>query len=378
MCKNRFYASISILALVGLWGTAAYWRLSGGFLSFSQENSKPSPQTNPTARLRKVPLLKFSGNVDCNSPVHWDGDTMYAFNSSPTPVRSSGKSLSQMGPASEAHYNNEANGGRWIESTYKAEDGTLYGWYHNEPHPICSVNKDLTAPRIGATVSKDNGANWKDLGFVLEAPPDSLYCETQNHYFVGGNGDFSVLPDNEKQYFYFFISTYNKDVAEQGVAVARMRFADRDNPSGKVWKWHKSSWKEPGIGGHVSPIFPVTIDWNRKDADAMWGASIHWNHYLNLYVILLNRAIDKDWKQEGIYVTYNTVLSNPAGWSKPVRILDQKEIKSVPGMESGWYPQVVGIDTLKKETDKYAGRVARLFVHGKSIWEIVFARPGEH
>jgi hypothetical protein len=25
------------------------------------------------------------------------------------------------------------NGGRWIEATWTAGDGAVYGWYHNEP-----------------------------------------------------------------------------------------------------------------------------------------------------------------------------------------------------------------------------------------------------
>jgi hypothetical protein len=285
--------------------------------------------------------------------------------------------VTQLGLASPALFNNEANGERWIEATYKAEPGKLYGWYHNEPHFICSANKDLTAPRIGAVVSTDNGTHWKDLGFILEAPPDSLVCGTQNHYFAGGNGDFSVILDNKKDYFYFFISTYNKQVSEQGMSVARMRYTDRDAPVNKTWKWHKGSWNEPGIEGHVTPLFPVAIDWNRRDADAFWGPSIHWNTYMNQYVILLNRAIDKDWKQEGVYITFNPDVSNPAGWTMPKKILGRTEIIGVLGMESGWYPQVIGLDAGKRETDKLAGRTARLFVHGKSIWEIVFLRPSE-
>jgi hypothetical protein len=35
------------------------------------------------------------------------------------------------------------------------------------------------------------------------------------------------------------------------------------------------------------------------------------------------------------------------------------------------------IGTARGETDKLAGRVARLFVHGRSNEEIVFLRPGE-
>lgn len=349
--------------------------LSLSFFPVRSRAGEVQGSSAPGVELRKADLIKFTGSVDCNSPGHWDGNTLYVFNSAPKVFRSSGAGLLHLGPAAATRYTNEANGGRWIEATHKAKDGKLYGWYHNEPHPVCPAKHDLTAPRIGAAVSADNGATWNDLGFVLEAPADSLFCETPNHYFAGGNGDFSVIVDNKSEYVYFLISTYNKDVSEQGVAVARMLYADRDAPVGRVWKWRNGKWDGAGIGGHVSPIFPVKIDWNRKDADTFWGPSIHWNSFLSQYVVLLNRAIDKDWLQEGVYISFNADLGNPAKWSTPRKILDSKEIKAVPEMGPGWYPQVMGIDGAKRETDKLAGRVARLFVHGKSVWEIEFSHP---
>jgi len=79
-----------------------------------------------------------------------------------------------------------------------------------------------------------------------------------------------------------------------------------------------------------------------------------------------------DWTQEGIYVSFNPALGDPTGWTTPVKILDAAQLK-----KSKWYPQVVGIDAAQQETDKLAGRVARLFVAGISDWEIVFVRPDE-
>ncbi len=69
-------------------------------------------------------------------------------------------------------------------------------------------------------------------------------------------------------------------------------------------------------------------------------------------------------------MSFNADLANPAGWSAPVKILD------APG-DDRWYPQVLGLDPAKRETDKLAGRVARLFVRGVSRWEVVFLKPGE-
>jgi len=345
--------------------------------------SDPPPEqysviVRPAARLQFPGVVhgaadaNTAGDVDCSSPAHWDGDTMYMFYSTGHPFRSSGSDLLQLSrPSKRVVFDNEAGwkmGGRWIESAHKADDGRLYMWYHNEP----PLSPDRTAPRIGTMVSQDNGLSWQDLGIVLEAPEGSNNLDSANKYFVGGNGDFAVVADGKQEYFYFFISTYHADTKEQGVAVARMAYQDLAQPKGKVFKWYQGKWTEPGMGGRVSPIFGAAIDWHRSDADAFWGPSIHYNKHLNTWVMLLNRAKDKDWTQEGIYVSFNDNLSDPTGWTKPAKILDAGELE-----KSKWYPQVVGADASTHETDKLAGKTARLFVAGLSKWEIVFIKRGE-
>lgn len=334
----------------------------------------------PIIELRQASLVSLPGGrdasgrihgIDSNSPAEWDSaGNLYVFTSSQWPYRSSGSSLFNLTfPASPVTIwpRADVRGGQWIEATYRADDGALYGWYHNEPPGLCGGSR-LTAPRIGALVSRDDGLTWQDLGIVLEAPPGSLYCDTRNFFFAGGNGDFSVIlnqrGDLSGRYFYFFISTYHRQFGEQGVAAARMSFDDRDNPAGKVWKWRDGAWDDPGLGGRVTTTFPALIDWHRVNANAFWGPSIHFNTHLGTYVMLLNRAVDKDWTQEGIYISFNSNLEDPLGWSAPQRLPIYQQL--------GWYPQVIGLDG--GETDKLAGQVARLFISGRSLWEIVFYR----
>jgi hypothetical protein len=332
----------------------------------------------PRVIVRDAPLIQMRGansarpdqpgDSDCNSPSHWEGNTLYLFNSAGHPWRSAGPDLLHLDQDyRRCAYDNQANGGRWIECTWKARDGTLYGWYHNEPGGLCP-GTGLTAPRIGAARSTDNGATWHDLGIILESRAATLNCATTNFYFAGGNGDFSGMLDARQEFLYLFISVYAGTPAEQGVAVARMRWRDRDQPVAKVWKWHQGRWQEPGLGGRVTPFLPVKQDWHRPDADAFWGPSIHWNRHLKRYVLLLNRAVDRNWKQEGVYVSFNADLAKPAGWSAPQKILE------APGPDR-WYPQVMGLDKSSHDTDKLAGRVARLFVRGQSRWEIEFLKP---
>jgi predicted O-methyltransferase YrrM len=87
--------------------------------------------------------------------------------------------------------------------------------------------------------------------------------------------------------------------------------------------------------------------------------------------MLLNRAKDKNWGQEGIYISYNTHPDNPEGWSRPEKILDAAELE-----KSKWYPQVMGLVASARETDKRAGKTARLFVAGLSKWEVEFSSDG--
>jgi len=44
-------------------------------------------------------------------------------------------------------------------------------------------------------------------------------------------------------------------------------------------------------------------------------------------------------------------------------------------MDNGWYPQIIG--TAKGETDKLAGRTARLFLGGLSDFGITSLKAGE-
>jgi len=241
--------------------------------------------------------LSLPSAADCNSPCWWSENGFNILTSTGHPILSSGTDVEHLRPIGDVSFTAWRDGGRWIESVHQEPNGWLLGWYHNEPAGLCP-GTHLTAPKIGATRSTDNGATWRDLGIVLEAPPGALNCATRNFYFAGGHGDFCIMADGGRRYLYFFFSTYVGGAADQGVAVARMRFADREQPVGKVWKWHAGKWKEPGLGGQATPIFTAAIDWHRADADAFWGPSVHWNSHLQQYVMLLNRAIDKDWTQE--------------------------------------------------------------------------------
>jgi hypothetical protein len=343
----------------------------------------------PTIEIRSATALPFPGghfrgdffNADSNSPTHWSNGTLYAINSEGAAFRSSGADLLHLGNSAQIRYQDPILNYMWlwIESTSKAADGTLYGWYHQEILNRCPPRHDAKVmegypafARIGALRSTDDGATWKDLGYVVGGRDDDLKCQSGNIWYAGGAGDFAVVLDKDKQYFYLYFTNYPTEPTEQGVAVARVRYADRDAPVAKVERWYRGGWVEPGLGGHSTPVFPATGDLFLRDAQSYWGPVIHWNTYLQRYVMILNRFRDTTWATEGIYMSFNRDIGDPLGWSKPTKIMDRDEAihGGPPKRSNGFYAELVG--TSVGETDKIASQNVRLFLDGVSRWEITF------
>ncbi len=314
-----------------------------------------------------MPVVKMPLLVDSNSPAYWRDGQFHLLNSSGTAHLSIGKDQLQLNQSlsQEVVVNRRDHFPMWIEAVWQDRDGTLYAWYHHEPSGLCP-GSSLTAPEIGALVSYDGGKSFFDLGIILSSG-DAMDCSAKNGFFGGGHGDFSVIVDREQRFFYFLFDNYGGPLAGQGVAIARLAFEHRSNPRGVVWKYFQGDWYQPGLGGQVTPAFPATIAWQRRNARSLWGPSAHWNTYLRSYVVLMNHACCRPmWPQEGIYVSFNADLSKPADWTRPERILRGRDIGSAPG----FYPQVLGLDP--GGTDTEAGQIARLYIKGVSNWEIVF------
>jgi hypothetical protein len=346
----------------------------------------PSAQSTapriPTATLVPAMTVAFAASADSNSPAVWEKlagrPALFLFTSfNGWSTRSYGSQLASLVPTGRVNFATPPPHGVWFEAIIRDVDGTWYGYYHNErPADICGDTVRML-PRIGAAKSLDFGATWEDLGIVLEAPPESHDCASTNRYFVGGVGDFSVLLDHDERYLYFFFSQYADREGTQGVAIGRMPWAYRDQPRGRVSVWWRGMiWAPPrrirtmdDLPTEYSysagmPIYRAQDEWhNDGTVDAFWGPSVHWNTYLEQYVMLLNRAIDKDWHQEGIYVAFSPTLDDPRSWSTPRRLLAGGE----------WYPQVLGTE-VGSGTDKIAGERARLFIGGRSRYWIQFAR----
>jgi hypothetical protein len=334
----------------------------------------------PTATLLPASSIAFDGPADSNSPAVW-GDVhgvrfLFLFTSfNGWSTRQAGQQVSSLSSRGPVAFETPPPHGVWFEAIVPDVDGTWYGYYHNErPAEICD-NRTLMLPRIGAARSTDFGATWVDLGIVLEAPDGSHDCDTDNRFFAGGVGDFSVMLDPESRYLYFFFSQYADREGAQGVAIGRMPWGARDRPRGRVSVWLRGmAWAPPrrvqrdGESAYSfptgMPIYRAADDWHDgPTVDAFWGPSVHWNTHLEQYVMLLNRASDSTWRQEGIYVAFSPTLADPTAWSTPRRLLAGGD----------WYPQVIGTEA-GKGTDRIAGETARLFLGGRSRYFIQFHR----
>lgn len=342
----------------------------------------------PRATLVSGSTLTLSGAVDSNSPVIWDLDAgqrkMFVLTShSGVPSITEGTSPDRLGVATPITITPHPGYGVWMEGIVSDDVDTWYGFYHNEwPASRCG-REDRAVPRIGAAKSNDRGRTWEDIGVILQARRGTSACESTNKFVIGGVGDLSVMLDPDKQYLYIFYSQYQEDAAAQGVAVARMQWADRDRPWGKMELWRDGVWDPdegrrqlmealPGQSRRLewtysaaTPLVAPSLPWHDADnkVDAFWGPSVHWNTALEQYVMLLNRAKDEDYNQEGIYVSFAPRLDDPSLWTTPQKILNGGK----------WYPQVIG-STPGSGTDKLAGASARFFMSGKSEWLINFSK----
>lgn len=334
--------------------------------------------SQPGARLVRATRLAMPRLVDSNVPMTWDlveGQLrLFATTSwGGTPSLVEGPTLDGLTRVIDVvDIVPHPGHGVWIEAIVPDERGTWYGYYHHEAPADRCGRGDRQIPRLGAVRSSDRGRTWEDLGVVVEAAPASDACASTNRFVLGGVGDVSAMLDAERTDLYLFISQYVSDPAAQGIVVARLAWADRDLPVGRATIWQNEAWipaRQLDDGGWDyplgTPLVTVHQPWHdgRAEADAFWGPSVHWNTYLERYVMLMNRTKNESFDNEGIYISYSTTLADPRAWSAPQRLMTG----------GGWYPQVAGLE-MGSGTDKLAGRRARFFLTGKSEHVIEFER----
>ena len=343
-----------------------------------------SAQTDaPTVRVVSASRLILPGQIDSSTPLVWsavDGLMQLVALTSwgGVPTRSTGTSLERLQRDEPVSFTSHPGHGVWMESIVADDGGAWYGYYHHERPADECARPDRQLTRIGAARSIDQGRTWEDLGLVIDAPPNSVACASGNRYVLGGVGDVTTALDDAALNLYLYFSQYGRHREFQGVGVARLAWANRDAPAGKVTIWNDGAWLPaspvPSEDLEAAPVwtYPAATPLapahrpfhdGVSAADVFWGPSIHWNTYLEQYVMLLNRAKDEQFNQDGIYVSMAPTLADPSQWTAPRRILTG----------GGWYAQVIGTEP-SAGTDRLAGRRARLFITGQSEHFIEFER----
>jgi hypothetical protein len=120
--------------------------IAGGVASLAAQE-RPAPG----ARLVSAPRLTFPGAVDSNTPILRDlvdgEQRVFAITSfGGTPSLSVGDSLERLPPASAVRFDPHPGHGVWMESVIPAEDGTWYGFYHQE-HPAEECHRPIVGRR---------------------------------------------------------------------------------------------------------------------------------------------------------------------------------------------------------------------------------------
>ena len=161
---------------------------------------------------------------------------------------------------------------------------------------------------------------------------------------LGGIGDVTAALDADSKDVYLYFSQYVRDGRSQGVAVARIAWADRDAPAGKASIWNDGAWLPASENASIdtgweypsgTPLVKSERPFHDRSGtnDVFWGPSIHWNTYLERYVMLLNRAKDDQFGQEGIYVSFSPTLA-AAGLERAGEDHERRQLVS-PGHRRG-------------------------------------------
>jgi hypothetical protein len=151
--------------------------------------------------------------------------------------------------------------GVWMEAVVEDVDGTLYGYYHNENSATVCPGSGKVIPRIGAARSDDHGLTWTSLGLVLEAPPGSFDCETNDMYFVGGVGDSACSSMRTRA---ISTSSSRSTADDRRVSASRgWRGPTATTPSGKAMVFAGGVWLAARAftfpSGMVRVLYPSAI-----------------------------------------------------------------------------------------------------------------------
>ena len=215
--------------------------------------------------------------------------------------------------------------GVWMEAIVPDEAGAWYGYYHHErPADLCG-RPERQLPRLGAMRSADNGADVGrprhrsrraagQRGLRLE---QSLRARRRRRRHRRARsqrpGPLPLLQPVLARCGRRRASPWR---GWRGPIAMRRWGRQRSGTTARGCRRSRPDESAPFSYPAGTPLVKAAGRFTIAPAtnDVFWGASIHWNTYLEQYVMLLNRAKDDQFGQEGIYVAFSPrSLSRPAG-----------------------------------------------------------------
>ena len=210
--------------------------------------------------------------------------------------------------------------------------------------------------------SADRGHTWDDLGIILDAPPGTEACDSANRFVLGGVGDVTAALDADSKDVYLYFSQYSREPRRKASRWRGWRGPIAIEPVGKVddLERRRVACRDPAHRG-TPLVRRARQPFHDRSAtnDVFWGPSIHWNTYLEQYVMLLNRAKDDQFGQDGIYVSYSPTLSRSRALDDPAKIFNGGD----------WYPQVIGTE-IGTGTDRIGGQT-RAILHDRPLHRLI-------
>lgn len=234
-------------------------------LSSSGQHARPGVPLNWCAPGADAHLAAYS--PDGQHPVLREDDgTLAMFWPGPDSYLARGRTLFELGEAKpvlrRGADDDFDNGGAWLYSVLRRQNGGLLGFYHAEDHrfPDTPDSGWIAYKSIARCVSGDGGETWGERAQIVTA-----HEPKPRRARWSGLGDHSVVRDEERKRFVCFFQ-------ENGLLCVA-ESTDEEGRPGTWRKWFKGRFQEPGLGGRATPI-PGLSRRPGGNPSLLWSASL--------------------------------------------------------------------------------------------------------
>lgn len=275
-----------------------------------------------------------------------------------------------LGPDS-GNTNSYAHCGRWLNSVWRDDNGTVHGYFHQEWR--CDyADGDYTNKSVGYAVSYDRGRTFNitpaSSGGTQANQLIAGYNTTSSHQT--GEGDHGVVRMGDWLYMLFIEWDGDPSVRSTSTGIARSSLQDAGRP-GTWWKWYNGSWDSPGVGG------PSDIVW--APGTAVYNIPLV--QQLIAIGVIFSADMAVSYSADG--VQWQPAEAGPlftSGWSNWNRDINASELYGYPGLagltgtNDGLYIDetcYVYFTYLAPGTDfthRWLGRRALNFYNGTTAW----------